>query len=143
MERPGGGSERAMAWCVDTTKAAGYHHERPRGREVSNGCTSHAGTTADGAKQEENASYLATNGASVETVPFEPLRRLRKERIQAMEAMATDAAMMRGDRTAAPATARRIRYALEYTLVADALAMAAGGSEDASLGAGEPLDWAG
>ena len=45
--------------------------------------------------------------------------------------MATDAAMMRGDRTAAPAIARRIRHALEHTLVAgvtDALATAAGGS---------------
>ena len=50
--------------------------------------------------------------------------------------MAADAAMMRGDRTAALAAARRMRHALEYTLitgVADALVTAAG-NWDAGLG---------
>ena len=100
------------------------------GRGYHKGCwISHApGTTAVRAKQEKNARYLATNGASVETVSFEPLGSLGKEGVQTMEAIDTDAAMRRGDRIATPAIARRIMHALEYTQVAgvaDALATAA------------------
>ena len=58
-----------------------------------------------------------TNGAFVETITFEPLGRPGKEGLQVVEAMAADAATMRGDRTAAPAAGRRVRHALEYTLI--------------------------
>ena len=67
----------------------------------------------------------------LETVPLEPLGRMGKEVPLAIEAIAADAAMIRGDWTGAPNVARRIRRAVEYTLiagVADVVGEAAGGS---------------
>ena len=88
-------------------------------------------TTAEKAHKEKNARYPATHGAAVETIPLEPLGRVGKEGLMVIEAIATDAAMIRGDRTAAPNVSRRIRHTMEYTLITDvanAQAEAAGGS---------------
>ena len=132
MPEGAAGSERAEAWCVDSRKVAGYHCERPRGREVSTGCAVHAGNDGGASEAKEKREIPCDElWASVVTVPFEPLGRLGEKGTQAIEAIATDAAMMRGDRTAAPAIAQRIRHALECTLVAGVtvpLATAAGGS---------------
>ena len=59
------------------------------------------------ATKEKNTRDPATNGAQVETITSEPLGRLGKEGVQVVEAMAADAAMMRGDRSVAPAAGRR------------------------------------
>ena len=86
-------------------------------------------TAAARATKMKNVRYPPTNGAQLETITFEPLGRLGKEVKHVVEAMAADAATMRGDRTAAPAAGRRIIHALEYTLitvVTGVLATAAG-----------------
>ena len=53
MPEGAAGSERAVAWCVDIEKGAGYHCERPRGREVSTGCAAHAGNDGGGSEAQE------------------------------------------------------------------------------------------
>ena len=73
-------------------------------------------TTAERDHEEKNMRYPATNGTAVETIPFEPLGRLGKEGLLGIEAVATDATTIRGDRTATPAVSRRIRHAPRYTL---------------------------
>ena len=86
-------------------------------------------TTAERAHKEKNSKYPAAQRAAVETIPLD--RRVGKEGLMVIEAVATDAAMIRGDRTAAPNVGRRIRHAMDYILitgVANALAEAAGGS---------------
>ena len=86
-------------------------------------------TTAERAHKEKNSKCPAAQRAAVETIPLD--RRVGKEGLMVIEAVATDAAMIRGDRTAAPNVGRRIRHAMDYILitgVANALAEAAGGS---------------
>ena len=137
----GAGSESAMAWFVDTTKAAVCHRERLRGREVSTGCAAHVGNDGGASEARINREVPCDEWCECGDCTVRAAGKACRDRIQAMEATATDAAMMRRDRTAAPAVARRIRHALEYTLVrgvAGALATPAGGGSGARIS-----DWTG
>ena len=116
-----------MVTRMDTAVGTCRHHDQ-RGRSVGARIAGTAATTGtSSATQTGNGggtSYQRekceipppTNGAFVETITFEPLGRPGKEGLQVVEAMAADAATMRGDRTAAPAAGRGVRHALEYTL---------------------------
>ena len=75
-------------------------------------------TTAERAHKEKDVRYLATHEAAVETIPLEPLGRVGKEGLMEIQAIAADAAKIRGDKSAAPNVVRRIRQAMEYTMVA-------------------------
>ena len=108
--------ECTVARSVDAQEAAGLHRA-PEADRCQLTAQHTPETTAESAHKEKNARYPATHKAAVETIQLRPLGRVGKERLTEIEAIAADAAMIRGDESAAPNVVRRIRQAMEYTLI--------------------------